>query len=96
MKTLTVKQLADSLREGQYTSLGCYPKFYVTADDGVLSHNAVMANFARIGRACRDFAEYNGREQRQWAIVAVEINWEDPYLFCDHTYERIPSAYAEE
>jgi hypothetical protein len=29
-------------------------------------------------------------------ILACEINYEDPALFCEDTDERIPSAYAEE
>lgn len=31
-----------------------------------------------------------------WRIVASDINYEDPELYCDHCNERIPSAYAEE
>jgi hypothetical protein len=27
--------------------------------------------------------------------VALEANWEDPDLFCDHCGDRIESAYAE-
>jgi hypothetical protein len=31
-----------------------------------------------------------------WQVVACAVNWEDPALFCDHTSERIESAYAED
>jgi hypothetical protein len=27
--------------------------------------------------------------------VALEVNWENPELFCDHCGNRIESAYAE-
>jgi hypothetical protein len=30
-----------------------------------------------------------------WGLVALEVNWEDPELFCDHCGDRIESAYAE-
>ena len=31
-----------------------------------------------------------------WQLVAIEVNWEDPELFCDHCGSRIESAYAED
>jgi hypothetical protein len=30
-----------------------------------------------------------------WRIVAYDVNWEDADLTCDHTGEKIESAYAE-
>jgi hypothetical protein len=29
------------------------------------------------------------------SLTAVDANWEDPDLYCDHCSERIESAYAE-
>jgi hypothetical protein len=29
-------------------------------------------------------------------VVALEVNWEDPALYCDHCGNRIESAYVEE
>jgi hypothetical protein len=31
-----------------------------------------------------------------WIAVRLEINYEDPDLYCAHTNERIPSAYGED
>jgi len=31
-----------------------------------------------------------------WCVVAIDCNWEDSNLFCDHCGDRIESAYAEE
>jgi hypothetical protein len=31
-----------------------------------------------------------------WRIVASDINYEDPDLYCDHCHQRIESAYAED
>ena len=86
---ITVKELVASLREGMFTSLGCYPKFYVTKDCEVLSHDAVMQNLYQVARATRDGSN------PQWQIVGLDINWEDPELYCSDTGIRIESAYAE-
>ncbi len=93
MIMITVKELAQSLREGKYTSLGCYPKFYFCSDGRILSHEAVMANFLQIGRAMTTRKQYPFQDQ--WRVIAVDINWEDRYLYCDVTGNRIESAYAE-
>lgn len=84
------RYLARELRGGKYTSVGCYPKFWVAADGSVLSYEAIMADARRYlretGRA--DF-------EPEWCIVGCAVNWEDPALYCDVTGERIESAYAE-
>ncbi len=92
--------VCDSLRQGKYTSLGSYPKYYILADGGVLCDRAVRENIFGIGRcmrALRGQPTHKGvPELRQWRIIGVQVNWEDPDLYCDDTNERIPSAYAEE
>jgi hypothetical protein len=30
-----------------------------------------------------------------WRIVGMDVNYEDDTLYCDHTGERIKSAYGE-
>ncbi len=100
MTELTFRTLCVSLREGKYTSVGSYPKYYVCSDGGVLSHRAVLENIWQIGRSMRELrgrSHHKGAgELRQWRIIGIEVNYEDPELFCDDTNERIPSAYAEE
>ena len=83
------RDLITSLREGGHTSIGCYPKFYYTADGEALSHEAVKENLLLIGRAMK-----SGYDQ-QWEVVGVDCNWEDPNMYCSHTYKRIESAYEE-
>ena len=90
----TFHDLCESLREGRFTSLGSYPKFYITADGGVLSTEAVRANLLQIGRAMTRLKDHPCHDQ--WRVIAVEINWENPELYCDDTNERIESAYAED
>ncbi len=87
---MTVKEFFASLREGRYTLLGSYPKFWVTSDGGVLSYAACRKECRQIGRAIRD----GGSDG--WCVTGCGINWEDPVLYCDHTNERIESAYAED
>jgi hypothetical protein len=94
----TVKNLMRDLRAGKFTSIGCYPTYFITADGAPLSHEAVRENLwivARATRACVKMGSHCGRDSMQWAVVCCEINWEDSDLRCSHTGKRIESAYAE-
>jgi len=85
---LTVHEFLESIKT-KYTSYGCYPIFWVTADGSVLSYEACRENVWQIARAIRD------NDNAQWRVTAYDANWENPELYCDHTNERIESAYAE-
>jgi hypothetical protein len=65
---------------------GGYPMYYITSDGGVLSPKAVVENES----LCSD------PDDPQWHIIGHQINWEDENLTCDHTGDRIPSAYGED
>jgi hypothetical protein len=88
MNITTVRELMTSLREGPYTSVGSYPKFWYTHAGEVLSYRAVCDEVYSNARYVRD------RDRDR--IIGCGINWEDPCLYCDETNERIESAYAEE
>jgi hypothetical protein len=60
----------------------------------VLSYEACRENVWEIGRAIRD-AKRGYVADKQWQVVAYDVNWEDASLYCEHTSERIESAYAE-
>ena len=81
----TPAQVKAALRAGAYTNLGCYPLYFVASDGCPLSFDAVRDNLASV---------LGGDDG--WRVVAVAINYEDGELRCEHTGERIPSAYAEE
>ena len=83
-------QFRRELSEGKFTSVGCYPKFFVTADGGVLSVEAAQENKRLIERAMR----LPGTD-KQWQVIGCDINWESTDLYCDDSGERIESAYAE-
>ena len=45
---------------------------------------------------CAASAHLQNDTRGGWHIAGADINWEDPDLYCDHTGERIESAYAED
>ncbi len=90
MNIQTVAELEEAINAGQYTELGGYPTYFVTADGAVLSHDAVKEQIEQIKEAITEEDTRGG-----WRVMGVEINFEDPDLFCEHTNKRIPSAYAE-
>lgn len=95
MTAYTVRQLLADLRSGPYTSVGCYPTFFLASDGEVLSHKAVRENIWRVARDTRDHAAGGLRGHSGWAIVGFGVNWEDPDMHCADSGERIESAYAE-
>ena len=78
------------LSGGPFAWPGGYPKFFVTHDGAALSFDAATENVDLIVDSIE-----NGHSDG-WRVVAVEINWEDDNLICDHTRCRIQSAYGEE
>ena len=79
------------IRQGRYTSIGCYPVFLVTADGATLCPPCARKEFRCIVQAWNDEDRRGG-----WYVEAFDANWEDPNLHCDHCGERIESAYGEE
>jgi hypothetical protein len=80
-------RLADRLSSSPYAWPGGYPLFGITDDCGALCRHCCQAERTSI-------ATTTGSDG--WCLVAVEVNWEDPALYCDHCGERIESAYAED
>ena len=86
---MTTIQLKTVLRSGAYSWPGCYPLFFITSDGAALSFDSVRANFRAVLWSMRN------KVNDGWRVVACEANWEDASLYCDHSGERIESAYAE-
>ena len=86
----TNKELKEVLRNGPFAWPGGYPLYFVTEDCGVLSFDAVKSELKQIMRAIKI------RDRGGWLVIGVDVNYEDPALFCEHTNKRIPSAYAED
>ena len=90
MQINTVHDFRRAIRNGAYAWPGGYPLYFVTSDGAALSFDA-----AKLGRRyiLQSIAH---RSDRTWRVVGVDVNWEDPALYCEETGERIPSAYAED
>jgi hypothetical protein len=83
-------QFARDLAE-PYAWPGGYPRYFITSDGAALSYKAAESERRLIRRAIRTNDTGGG-----WCVVACDVNWEDAGLYCDHTNERIESAYAED
>jgi hypothetical protein len=66
----------------KYTSIGCYPLFWVTAKNDVLCSTCGT-------KAMKNEEEFD-------PPVDCDINWEDADFYCDDCSERIESAYADD
>lgn len=97
----TSKDLVLTLIEGATTSLGCYPKYWVTKDGSCLCYKCLAPHKALGGKALKvnqnaiDAID-NPNSDKSWEVVACDVNWEDPWMACDECNKRIPSAYAED
>lgn len=85
----TTHDLKAALRAGRYTDLGGHPLYFITSDSAALSFDSVRRKLSQVLDSVR-----NGHNDG-WRVIGVEINYEDPDLMCDHSGERIESAYAE-
>lgn len=73
-----------------YAWPGGYPMYYVTKNRGVLCPDC--ANLPE----CTQATDLDCREDRQWLIVAANVNYEDNDMYCDHCGKQIEQAYREE
>lgn len=89
-------QFLAALDRGPYAWPGGYPVYFVCADGGALSFEAARAEADLVVRAVNDRDARGRSSDPQWDVVAAEVNWEDPHLYCDHTGYRIESAHADD
>jgi hypothetical protein len=83
----SVQDFLNQLKQGPYSFPGGYPVYFITKDGGVLSFDSANEMKKEIVDAIKD-----GYED-QWVVVGADINWEDNSLYCDHSGEKIESAY---
>lgn len=81
MTAIKVETYDKGTQAVKFTSLGCYPIFYVTNENNCLCPDCALAL-----EKDPDTIEHN---------AASDANWEDPDLYCDDCGSRIESAYAE-
>jgi len=91
MRINSISDLRKAFRHGPYAWPGGYPCYFVMADGEPLSFKAAKENRRELLEALAHTADrHNG-----WRPIGLEINWEEPDLYCAHSGERIESAYAE-
>lgn len=83
---LRSRQLRDQLITSPYAWPGGYPMFALTSDGGCLCKHCVKSEAKSIGFTYGSDG---------WAIAGLDVNWEDPSLFCDHCGDPIEAAYGE-
>ena len=88
MNIKTTSDLKNAIRSGAYTFPGCYPLFFITSDGAALSFDSVKKNLRSVLWSIKN--EVNDG----WRIIGCDANWEDGELTCEHSGERIESAYC--
>ena len=83
------RKIANPLN--RYAWPGGYPTYAVTADGAALCHPCLSRERRSILEAITENDTRSG-----WFVEALDINWEDAHLYCDHCSDRIESAYAED
>ena len=78
----------------KYAWPGGYPTFWLMADGAICAFAVAKTERRSMLEALRDYETVGNSYNNDWRPVALEINWEDGDLYCDHTGERIESAYA--
>lgn len=68
-----------------YAWPGGYEIYYIVHDGGVLCHNC--ANDELMRTIDPDFHD--------WYIVASDVLWEGPSIYCDHCNREIQSTYGD-
>lgn len=81
-----------------YAWPGGYPLFYLCADGGILCPKC--ANENKEVYITSDDKTSEEKENRfddpQWHVIAVDINYEDTTMYCDHCNAHIVSAYGDD
>jgi hypothetical protein len=86
----TVADLKATLRNGGYAWPGGYPLYFITNDGAALSFETVRREFRIVADAIRQ------NDRSGWRVVGCDINYEDDDLFCDHSGDKIESAYGQD
>lgn len=89
MQINSISDFRKAVRNGPYAWPGGYPLYWIMSDGGACAFNVCKSERRNMLEALRD------SDRSGWRPVALDINYEDGELICDHTGARIESAYAE-
>jgi hypothetical protein len=81
----TVLQFQRDYREGKYTSVGSYPKYWFSLE-GLICYDCIKANYITW------LISFIGKTR---SLLGCQVNWESPEEYCCKCENRIESAYAE-
>lgn len=85
----SISDFRRAVRNGPYAWPGGYPLFFICDDGGALCCKCVKTER-------RNILESIASDSRDgWRVTAIDINYEDSQLFCDHCSDVIESAYGE-
>ena len=89
-KQPSLNDIKEAIRN-KYAWPGGYPLYLICADGEALSIDSARDNWHRIARACivQD-------RNDPWRVIGVNINYENPDLYCVASGKRIESAYADD
>ena len=90
MQINSISDFRAAIRNGQYAWPGGYPCYFITSDGAALSFDAARKERRNILESIAT------RSNDGWRVVGLDINWEDTELYCDHTNNKIQSAYGED
>ena len=83
----TSLRLADQLSGRTLRHPWGYPRYAVTSDGAAICPKCAATEREAI-------ATTTGSDG--WCVVAIEVNWENDSLHCDHCSDQIPSAYGDD
>ena len=89
MEIKTAKEFTKQLEGGAHAWPGGYPLYFITNDGAALSFDAAKENHELIAESIADDCNDG------WQVIGCDVNWEDSELVCDHSGEKIESAYGE-
>ncbi len=92
MRINSISDFRKAVRYGPYAWPGGYPLYWVMGDGGACKFEVCKAKRREMLMALAS----GDASDAEWRPIALEVNWEDAGLYCDHTGSRIPSAYAED
>jgi hypothetical protein len=90
MQINSISDFRAAMRNGQYAWPGGYPCYFITSDGAALSFDAARQERRNILESIAT------RSNDGWRVVGLDINWEDTDLYCEHTNNKIQSAYGED
>lgn len=87
-----IRSVADfkaTLRNGRFAWPGGYPVYLIYSDGAALCFDCAAKETRNI------MPSIQSKARDDWRVVACDINYENPDLYCEHCGEQIESAYGE-